>query len=91
MVLTEIFCKRDAFSSRQETSPAPGGREHKEQLVRVVATHFLRGLVHALHGWSSAVVQEEGLLPVVVVGLQDVPAAQLHVDPAASSRAQVRR
>lgn len=55
---------------------------------RVVATHLLRGLVHALHGRSSAVVQEERLLPVVVVGLQDVPAAQLQVDP--GSRGQVR-
>lgn len=39
-------------------------------------THTLAGLVHTLDGRSSAIIQEQRLLPVVVVGLQDVPAAQ---------------
>lgn len=47
-------------------------------------THALGSLVHAFGGRSSAVIQEERLLPVVVVGLQDVPAAQFHVDAEAS-------
>lgn len=58
-----------------------------EQEVDGAATHALGGLVHALHGGSSAIVQEQRLLPVVVVGLQDVPAAQTQVD----AEAQVKR
>ena len=44
-------------------------------------THCLHGLVHTLHGWSPSVVQEQRLLPVIVVGFQNVPAAQLQLNP----------
>lgn len=91
MVFTEIFWKKDVFSGwevKPSSTPVDGNGTSRWS---VVTTHFLCGLVHALHGWSSAIVQEEGLLPVVVVGLQDVPAAELQVDPDISSHAQVRR
>lgn len=44
--------------------------------VDAATTHTLGGLVHTHDGRSSAIIQEQRLLPVVVVGLQDVPAAQ---------------
>lgn len=47
------------------------------------ATHALAGLVQTLDGWSSAIVQEQRLLPVVVVGLHHVPPAQFQVDAGA--------
>lgn len=47
-----------------------------EQEVAAATTHALGGLVHTLDGRSSAIIQEQRLLPVVVVGLQDVPPAQ---------------
>lgn len=47
----------------------------------VFSTHSLCGLIHALDAWSPAVIQEERVLPVVVVCLQDVPPAQLQINP----------
>ena len=38
-------------------------------------THLLRHLAHAHVSWRATVVQEERCLPVVVVRLQQVPAA----------------
>lgn len=52
-------------------------------------THALGGLVHTLDGRSSAIIQEQRLLPVVVVGLQDEPPAQFQVD--AEARGKIKQ
>lgn len=58
------------------------------ETVGVISTHFLRGLVHTLHAGCSAVVQKQWLLPVVVVCLQNIPSAQLHVNPVIKFKSQ---
>lgn len=55
------------------------------------ATHTLGGPVHTLGGGSSTIIQEQRLLPVVVVGLQDVPAAQFQVEAEAQVKKHKRK
>lgn len=53
----------------------------KHVLVCDIKTHILCGLIHALHSRSSPVIQKQGLFPVVIVSLQHIPPAILHIKP----------
>lgn len=78
-VLRVMFCRRGIGSWFQRLKQ--NRFKVKEMKPVEVWTHRLRDLVHAFHGGSPAVIQEKWLLPVVVVCLQDVPAAQLWIEP----------
>lgn len=41
--------------------------------IRYVYTNLGGSFLHTLVSWSSAVIQEEGIFPMVVICLQDVP------------------
>lgn len=77
----------NADQSRVKTGSVPPARVWS----RKWATHTLGGPVHTLGGGSSTIIQEQRLLPVVVVGLQDVPAAQFQVDAEAQVKKHKRK
>lgn len=54
------------YLDRNQSSHIPG-------ILRHVYTNLGGGFLHTLVSWSSAVIQEEGIFPVVVICLQDVP------------------